>query len=77
LGIIMAEFILETNYPSEMDKSSRHKAILAPDSSRLADESSEDKFRAKIRLNTGFICRRFIHLRRIVRLRWINYPSLV
>ena len=28
LGIIMAEFILETNYPSEMDKSSRHKSIV-------------------------------------------------
>ena len=28
LGITMAEFILETNYPSEMDKSSRHKSIV-------------------------------------------------
>lgn len=35
----------------------------------LADEFSEDEFGAKIRLKTGFISKRFVCLRRVIRLR--------
>ena len=50
----MAEFILETNYPSVTSSDEFWPQI------RLADESSENEFEAKIRLNTKF--RRFICL---------------
>ena len=63
------------NYLSKMnqDISPVLRQILALNIIRLvlADEFSEDEFGAKIRLKTGFISKRFVCLRRVIRLRQI------
>ena len=81
-----AKFILETRYPSksnylsETDRSSRYRSSVQKNfglkfvssviTSSMTDESSVDKFGAKISLNTKFISRRFIGLRQIIRLQF-------
>ena len=44
------------------------KRILALNLSSLDSSARRDESGAKIRLNNGFMSRRFIHLRRIIRL---------
>ena len=57
-AISFSEFLLEKNYPPATDKSSRYKFAVSTNfgpKSVSMSESSADKFRTKIRLNTGFI----------------------
>ena len=82
----LAEFILETRYPSkssylsETDRSSRYRSSVQTNfgpkfvssviTSSMTEESIVNEFGANISLNTEFISRRFIDLRRIIRLQF-------
>lgn len=66
--------VIRLRRTNRLDINSVFRRILASNSSRILPflhESSADEFGAKIRLNTEFISRQFIHLRRIIRLRGI------